>query len=150
MTSQAGELAVSGRFWALAVVAGGCVASLVVTTVSADGTQMGQGNQSSKIVVLPAFPTANPSVAGIDGEKPSSFYPAKAERSRVDGDATAACKVSELGKPTSCTWTAESPPDFGFGPAGAKAACFMRFKARPAGSLPENPTLAFPIHFATP
>jgi len=104
---------------------------------------------SPPLAVLAVYPATNPSVTCPDVPAAADrYYPPDAERARVEGNATIACRVSGSGRVSACTWTAESPVDFGFGLAASKLGCLINPRASSsAGATSSNWIFQTQIHF---
>jgi hypothetical protein len=76
------------------------------------------------LTTIPSLPTDNPAVDCAEVQPPlDHFYPPRAQAEAMDGEATVACKVGASDDLQACTWTSETPPNYGFGRAAATIAC---------------------------
>lgn len=64
-------------------------------------------------------PSAPRIVSGLDAATLTRFYPADAEKRRVEGFVTVAVTLDQEGHPTDTQILSETPPDMGFGAAAS-------------------------------
>jgi len=101
------------------------------------------------LTVLASFPTENAAVnCPATSKTPDAYYPDRARRLNVEGTAQIACGVDQTGKPHRCTWTAEAPPNNGFGPAAAQLGCLFKLEPRPDWT--GETIVSLPMRFAIP
>ena len=73
------------------------------------------------------------------------FYPARAVRTKTEGDVTATCAVTMGGSLTQCAINSESPKGFGFGEATLKALAQTRVQVSIRHGLQTPQVLHIPI-----
>jgi protein TonB len=86
-----------------------------------------------------------------NAEDMSKYYPERASRMQIEGSATISCTVSARGTLESCSVTAETPSEAGFGDATLKLS--KLFKMRPLskdGAPVDGGTVRIPVRWVLP
>jgi protein TonB len=77
------------------------------------------------------------------------YYPERALRREIEGEANIQCRFDPEGNSTACVWLTESRPDVGFGPAAEKLGCLVKMKGK--GPTPGEPfVVQIPMTFKLP
>ncbi len=103
-------------------------------------------------------PATNASPPAAAGDRPSPlqispllrFYPDRAMRMGVAGDAKIRCRVTATLTLDQCAVVSETPPDMGFGEAALKMLVLFKMKPTEDGHPTAGAIVTIPIHFAVP
>ena len=86
-----------------------------------------------------------------DGKDFANLYPKSASARNVEGQATVACRVNQLGELVECSVTSESPASEGFGEAALAMAAKFNMRPQTKDGLPvAGGTVRIPIKFVLP
>lgn len=130
--------------WIFTLTSAGAMA-LAITGPTAAWSQQHPAPQQAIIIAHPKW------VLTPNSQQFSNYYPDRALRMGIDGQATMSCAVLPDGSLTDCNVVSENPPDQGFGLAALKMARLFRMRPQFINGLPVGEArVNVPIRFRVP